>query len=255
MIDIHSHLLPGIDDGPQQLEDAVAMALAYVADGVTHVVATPHVFPGRYENVRSSIHTEYTRFAAALARLNIPLQLSFAGEVRLTPEALDLLAQGELPYLDGPEGKLKALLLEMPDGQVPLGADQFVNLLRRQGITPVIAHPERNRGVMERPDRMHPFVEAGCQLQLTAGSLLGEFGRKAQSTAQKLLDAGWVHVVASDAHSLNRRPPRMKAAREWLVKHYGEVVSMQLTLTGPGRLLGPAANASDVAPEPGRQAA
>lgn len=235
VIDLHSHILPGIDDGPRELEGSLALARAYVADGVQHVVATPHVFPGRHDNQRSNIAQEHARFTQALVTYGIPLSLSFAGEVRLTPEVLDLLARGELPYLGG-EAAAKVMLLELPDAQVPLGADKFTAHLLRQGITPLIAHPERNRGVMERPERMQPFIDAGCKLQLTAGSLIGEFGSRAQQTAVALLEAGWVHAVASDAHNLAGRAPRMTPARAWLVEHYGEATARQLTHTGPARL-------------------
>jgi protein-tyrosine phosphatase len=248
LIDLHCHLLPGIDDGPATLEDALALARALVVDGVRHVVATPHVFPGRYENRHSSIEGEHARFTQALAAFNIPLSISYAGEVRLTPEVLDWLADGELPFLGGPQASTKALLLEMPDGQVPLGADRFCEHLLRQGIIPVIAHPERNRGVMERPQRLQPFLDAGCQLQLTAGSLLGEFGSKAKATALALLNAGWVHVVASDAHNLTGRAPRLKAARRWLVDNVGEATARQLTFTGPARLCGVPIAAAPAAP-------
>ena len=242
MIDLHCHLLPGIDDGPATLEDALELARALVADGVRHVVATPHVFPGRNDNKRSSISAEHARFVQALGAFSIPLTLSFAGEVRLTPEVLEWLAEDELPFLAGDAahaGKApKVLLLEMPDGQVPMGADRFCDHLLRQGITPLIAHPERNRGVVERLDRIRPFIEAGCKVQVTAASLLGEFGSRAERTALALLDAGWVHVVASDAHNLTARRPRLQGARNWLTQRHGEAVARQLTLAGPAELCG-----------------
>lgn len=237
MIDIHCHLLPGIDDGPVTLADAMALAKALVDDGITQVVATPHVFPGRYENRRSSIEDEAARFASALAESGLPLALHWAGEVRLTPEVLDLLVIGELPALGVHRG-MKSLLLEMPDGQVPLGADRFVQQLLRQGFLPVIAHPERNRGVMEKPERLQPFVAMGCAVQLTASSLVGGFGAKAQECALTLLDEGWVTAVASDAHNLGGRRPRMRDAHAWLSQQYGPEAAHQLTRTGPAQLCG-----------------
>lgn len=254
LIDLHCHLLPGLDDGPASLEESLALARALVADGITHVVATPHVYPGRYANKRSSIAAEHLRFVQALAVAKIPLAVSFAGEVRLTPEVLDWLAEGELPFLAGPAAVTgdarKAVLLEMPDGQVPLGADRFCNLLLNQGITPVIAHPERNRGVMEKLDRIRPFVDAGCQLQLTAASVIGEFGSKAHVTALQLLDQGWVNVVATDAHNLRGRAPRLQAAHAWLAEHYGPAVARQLTLVGPAQLCGLTIPVTQAPPSP-----
>ncbi len=235
MIDIHCHLLPGIDDGPPTTEAAMALASALVADGVTQVVCTPHVFPGRFENRRSSIEEDFAGFAALVQQAGLPLQLMWGGEVRLTPEVLDLLPAQELPFL-GQQAGLKTMLLEMPDGQIPLGADRFVRRLVAAGIRPVIAHPERNRMVMDQPDRMQALVDEGCALQLTAGSLLGEFGNRAQTTARTLLEAGWVQAVASDAHNLAGRKPRMKAAAAWLRQHFGAETAVQMLLHGPASL-------------------
>jgi protein-tyrosine phosphatase len=237
MIDIHCHLLPGIDDGPATLEAAMALAAALVEDGVTQVVCTPHVFPGRFENRRSSIAEEFLRLSQLVQQAGLPLELLWAGEVRLTPEVLDLLPLQELPFL-GQAAGMKTLLLEMPDGQVPLGAEQFVRRLMNAGIRPVIAHPERNRMVMDKPERMQPLVDEGCALQLTAGSLVGDFGVRAETAARELLDQGWVQAVASDAHNLGGRKPRMKAAAQWLVRNYGQETALRLTTFGPGSLCG-----------------
>lgn len=237
MIDIHCHLLPGIDDGPATLEAALALAKALVDDGVTHVVATPHVFPGRFENRRSSIEDDFERFAETLRETGLPLALTWAGEVRLTPEVIDLLARDELPFV-GQVGRQRTLLLEMPDGQIPLGSDRLVRHLLAQGVRPILVHPERNRAVMERPDRLEPFIDMGCYLQLTAGSLVGDFGAKAQATSQALLALGWVQAVASDAHNLGGRRPRMGAAAAWLHKHHGAALAHRLTVTGPAALCG-----------------
>jgi protein-tyrosine phosphatase len=183
MIDIHCHLLPGIDDGPTSVEASISLAKALVADGVTHAVCTPHVFPGRFENRRSSIEGDFVPFAALLARLNIPLSLSWAGEVRLTPESLDLLAMDELPFL----GKVKeshTMLLELPDGQIPVGAERFVDRLLKHHIRPVIVHPERNRALIDEPDRLEDFVDMGCFVQLTASSVTGHFGSRVQAASR-----------------------------------------------------------------------
>lgn len=240
MIDIHCHLLPGIDDGPQTLEQSMALAKALVDDGVQHVVCTPHVFPGRYENRCSSIADDFAGFATALAASRMPLEISWAGEVRLTPEILDLLPQEELPFLGLADGRHN-MLLELPDGQIPLGTSRLVALLQAQRIRPVIVHPERNRAIMDKPDRLQPFIAQGCAVQVTAGSLLGDFGDKAQAAAQHFLLAGWVTAIASDAHNLKGRAPRMAPARAWLEKHHGAWVAEKLTVHGPAWLCGRAA--------------
>ena len=246
MIDLHAHLLPGIDDGPATLEDAVALARACVATGVTDAFVTPHVFPGQWNNLRSSIAGEYEKFRFALERLGIPLTLHAAGEVRLGDDIFALLAEGELPFLGSYQG-FQTMLLELPDGQVPVGADRMVRFLLDRKVRPVIVHPERNKGVMERPERMRPFVEMGCVLQLTAASVVGEFGAAALRTSQTLIDEGWVDVVASDCHNLRGRAPRMDAARAALARAYGDDTADDLTRRTPARLTGLAQKQSQAA--------
>lgn len=235
MIDIHCHLLPGIDDGPPTVEAALALAQALVDDGVTTVVCTPHVFPGRYENWRSSVLDEHAKFQALLQEAGSPLKLLCGGEVRLTPEALELLARNELPFLGEVNG-YRTMLLEMPDGQVPLGALNFVRYLVAHKVRPIVVHPERNRGVMEKIERLRPMVEEGCYVQLTAGSLVGAFGERAQAVAVDLLERNWVHAVATDAHNLGGRRPRLREAAAWLTQRYGANTARELTVLGPAGL-------------------
>lgn len=242
MIDVHCHLLPGIDDGAQTLEDALALARACVATGVTHVFATPHVYPGRWENRRSTIVGQFELFKRALAVFRVPLVLGMAGEVRLNADVLELLNEGELPFLGECDG-LKTMLLELPDGSIPIGADRLVRHLVDHRIRPLIVHPERNKAVMDDPERIRPFVEMGCSLQLTAASVIGEFGPGALRASKRLLDERWATVIASDAHNLRGRPPRMDAARERIAQHYSEDFADELTRRAPARLAGLAVEA------------
>lgn len=237
MIDIHCHLLPGIDDGPADMAAALALARACLRDGITHAVATPHVFPGRFENRRSSIASAFEAFRQALADADIQLSVSWAGEVRLTPEALELLSLDELPLLCAEPGR-RTLLLEMPDGQVPLGSERFVAHLLAHDVRPVLVHPERNRALMDRPERLADFVAQGCAVQITAGSLVGRFGSRAQATAERMLQAGCVDAVASDAHNLSGRRPQMREAAHWLQREYGPDAAHRLTVSGPAALCG-----------------
>lgn len=235
MIDLHCHLLPGVDDGPRTLDEALALARALLDDGVTLATATPHVHPGRYENRRASIEQAASALREALACAGLPLALACAGEVRMTPEVMPLIDAGEVPFLGECDG-CRTLLLEWPDGQIPLGMDDFARWLARRRIRPVIAHPERNRAVMAQPERLERLVDAGCYLQITAGSLVGGFGARAQATATRLLDAGWVHAIASDAHNLGARRPMMRRARDVLRQRYGDGPAERLTEQGPAAL-------------------
>lgn len=237
MIDIHCHLLPGIDDGPATIEEAIALARACVADGVTHGVVTPHILPGRYDNTKAGIEMRLRWFERVLQVLQVPLSLSCAAEVRLAPEVLDLLGRNAIPFIGSCDGR-QAMLLELPDALIPIGSDRLVRRLVDHGVLPVIVHPERNSAVIERPERLRPFIEMGCRLQLTASSVVGAFGRRAEKTVRDLLERGWADAVASDAHSVRFRPPRMQEAHEQLSRSYGVRVADELMLHGPARLLG-----------------
>lgn len=237
MLDIHAHFLPAIDDGAGSFSEAVDILKLLVADGVRHVVATPHVFPGKFDNLRSDIAESWSSFQHKIEALDLPLTSQYAGEVRLSEHLPDLLTREELPFLGVFEG-YQILLLELPDGQIPLGADKLVRWLVANGVRPLLAHPERNRQVREGAESIYPFVELGCLLQLTAGSLLGHFGPRTLRTARALLDRGKVAAIASDTHNAGARKPCMSAAFAWLEQNYGLDVASQLTFTGPAALCG-----------------
>ena len=147
-----------------------------------------------------------------------------------------MFARGELPMIGGLNGK-KMMLLEFPDGAIPHGSDVACRMFADQGVHWLIAHPERNKAVMRNPDIIKPFVDMGCMLQLTAASVVGAFGRSAGQTAHTLLTRGLAHVVASDAHNLAHRPPRMGEARRYLSQHFGMGIAYRLTEENPARIL------------------
>lgn len=236
MIDLHSHLLPGVDDGAPDLHTALELARMAVSDGIDHMVLTPHIHPGRYENLLSNLTGHYSQFRAALAEADLSLRISLAGEVRLSAEVLPLLADEELPFLGRWEGK-QVMLLELPHSHVPPGSDKLVSWLQARDILPMIAHPERNKGIMERLDRIKPFVEQGCLFQLTAMSVTGDFGEQAYIRAHEMLEQGWATVVASDAHNLAHRPPCLSAAYHKITATYGEALARQLFTSHPAKIV------------------
>ena len=250
MIDLHCHYLPGIDDGAQTLEESLALARAAVADGITHAVMTPHVHVGVFENRAPGIEQAVARLRDALTQHDIPLQISAGGEVRIGPELIELLAAGSLPFL-GVFKQQRVLLLELPHGQVPVGADRFTAWLRKQGVLPLIAHPERNKDVMRKLAKLDPFIEQGCLLQVTAGSLVGSFGEVAQRRARELLDRGDIFALATDAHNLQNRPPMLTAARAFVAADAGAAVADTLTQRNPLAVLVAAPEAPG-APSAGR---
>jgi protein-tyrosine phosphatase len=237
MIDIHCHLLPGVDDGPRDLNAALDLARALAKDRVRHAVCTPHVFPGRYDNSLQSLTKRFEEFQLEVRSAGIDLGLSLGAEVRLSPEVLPMIERGEIPFMGRLPSGQKTMLLEMPDGLIPVGSDRFIFRLREWGILPVIAHPERNRAVMDTPAKMRSFVDAGCLLQLTAGAVIGLFGARAKAASRFLLDQGWVAAVAGDSHNLSGRNPRMLQARAWLTQKFGREAAMQLLVTGPASII------------------
>ncbi|PIE25435.1 MAG: capsular biosynthesis protein [Neptuniibacter caesariensis] len=237
MIDLHCHILPGIDDGASSVEEALSLARMAVDDGITHVVFTPHVHPGRYENNVQSIRPVFEKFQEALIENDILLSVKPAGEVRLSVEVLAMFAANQLPFLGEWDDK-KVMLLELPHSHVPPGADNLVKWLLDRNVLPMIAHPERNKGFMADSRKLAPFVEMGCLFQLTAMSVTGEFGKPAHELAWQMLDNGWATVIASDAHNENHRPPVLSKALEVAADRLGESEARRLVWGNPARIIG-----------------
>lgn len=237
MIDVHCHLLPGVDDGPASMDEAIALARLCVASGIRAVICTPHVYPGRWNNTHASLTPALADFRVALAENQIGLDLHLGGEVRITDRLLDQLDQNELPFMGEVKG-YRILLLEMPDAIVPVGLPMLVRQLMHQRIRPLIAHPERNKAVQARPAYAREFTQMGCWLQLTAGSLIGQFGRRVQTLSEALIEDDLVYLLASDCHNSHARVPNLGAAQEKLAQQYGKAYANLLCATRPGELCG-----------------
>jgi len=214
MIDIHCHILPGMDDGPRNLRESLAMARMAVADGIQAVVATPHTFNGVYCNRREDILEGVRRLAEALVEHHIPLILLVGADVHFEEDLIDKLETKKvLPLNNG-----KYLLLELPSQSVPFKANEIFFEIRVKGYYPILTHLERNHYIQQHPEIVGDWAEHGAVIQITAASLTGGFGRRAYECSCRLLENGWVDVLATDAHSLNQRPPvlsrGLKAAQE-----------------------------------------
>jgi len=206
MLDVHCHLLPGIDDGAHCLKDALELARYSVACGITRAVMTPHIQPGQYNNSSENIAAAVDSFRSALLKHDIALQIAAGAEVRVCPEIMDMVAAGHIPFLGESEG-YKVMLLEFPHSHILPGSEQLVSWLMEHHIRPLIAHPERNKGIHANPDKIIPFMSMGCLLQVTAGSVVGSFGKSSRLCAEYFLNQGWVEILATDAHNIQYRPP------------------------------------------------
>ena len=235
MIDLHCHLLPGIDDGAVDIDDALDLAHAAVANGIKRCVVTPHMHEGRYQNDRSSLQPRLEQFREILTATGIELEVGLAAEVRIGFEILHWLKMDEIPFLGMYKGR-NVLLLELPHDQIPVGADKLIARLISDGIQPLIAHPERNKHIIRNFDAIRPFVDMGCLLQVTSGSVIGAFGPPARQRAHQLLQMGWVHILATDAHNINWRPPNLAEGRAEAAKIVGEEESWALVRDRPWQI-------------------
>jgi protein-tyrosine phosphatase len=212
MIDLHAHVLPGIDDGPADLEESLAVLAEVVAEGVTAIAATPHV-GARYPTQADEMERELARTAAALAERQLPLRLLPGGEVEL--EWLPRLDDSDLRRFSlGGSGRY--LLVELPWDGWPADALGLLARVSDAGLRPVIAHPERHAEIQEQPGRLQALVAGGVLLQVTASSLEGLHGRRAKQTANDLLRYGMVQLVASDRHGRGIRRATMQQAHRAL---------------------------------------
>ena len=226
-VDVHAHILPGLDDGARDFDDAVAIAAAAAAAGTAVMVATPHISdesPVPLAQTRERL----TELRRAIAEAGISLDILLGCEPRFVPSVVGRVVAGDLPTLAGS----RYLLLEWPVVPV-LYTDQTLFDLRVKGFHPVLAHVERYRFVQSDVNMLVPLVERGTLMQVTAGSLTGAFGPAAQRTAEVLIERGIAHVIASDAHSVDSRPPDLRPAYERALELVGTDAARSLVIDVP----------------------
>lgn len=220
MIDLHNHLLPGIDDGAKQVEETVEFLRILAKDGVTAVTATPHMKPGVYDNSRADIlnAVDLVRRAAADDPEASRVRLLPGAEVYYTADVTDRARRGELMSVaDGG----KYVLLELPYQQVPMRVEETIFQLRIAGLTPIMAHPERVAYYLEDFERVEASVRLGALTQVTGASITGLFGSKARDFAHRMIDRNLAHIVATDSHDVRYRPPILSAARDVVARLVG----------------------------------
>ena len=209
MIDLHCHMLPGIDDGAPDLDTALAMARCAAADGITTTACTPHIYPGLYENEAAGIAAAVEALRGTLAEAGIELQLTVGADIQIVPELLSGLRRGTHPTLGGS----RYFLFEPPHHTVPTRFHEILFDVVAAGYVPVITHPERLTWL---DDTHYPWFQRaareGAWIQLTSGALTGRFGRRAQYWSERMLDDGMVHILATDSHDPVHRPPSSQRA-------------------------------------------
>ncbi len=230
MVDLHTHILPAVDDGAKSWEMAVEMCNMAAADGITHLVATPH----------SNDKFRYDRQAheAALAQLreqvNGTVELSLGCDFHLSFDNILALRKNPADFCIG---NTKYLLVEFSDFAISRQLLHTLEEFLDQGLTPIVTHPERNPLLQAKPDTVVDMAEIGCVIQVTASSFTGFWGARPQKAAAWLLKKGAVHVLASDAHDPSRRPPILSSGRAEVARLAGQEVAELLVTTNPAAIL------------------
>lgn len=219
MVDLHCHLLPGIDDGSRSMEISLRMAREATENGVTHALLTPHHMNGRYVNHKQDVIQCTRKFQKQINTHNIPLTVFPGQEVRINGQLLEALDKDDILFADTSR---KYMMLEFPDDDVPHYTNQMIFDLQQQGIIPVIVHPERNTKIMAKPDIIYQLLEKGCLSQITASSYVGTFGKKVENFSRQLIEAGQGYVFASDAHDLPGRKYEMRQAFAKMQHEFGQ---------------------------------
>jgi protein-tyrosine phosphatase len=229
MIDLHCHVLPGTDDGAADISVSLEMARASVAGGVSVLACTPHILPGIYHNSGPQIRQATQQLQEALDQEGIPLRLVTGADNHIVPDFVEGLRSGRLLSL----ADSRYVLVEPPHHVAPVRLEEFFFDLTVAGYVPILTHPERLSWIKSHYSVVQRLVRAGVWMQITAGSLAGAFGRSAKYWAERMLDEGCVHILATDAHDTRRRPPNLGEGRDLAAQRVGAREAEHLVVTRP----------------------
>lgn len=232
LIDIHCHLLPDIDDGAADWDESLAMAEMAVADGISTIVVTPHQLGNFAKNDGRAIRARCAELQEFLDRRGVDLEVLPGADVRIEPELVAKIRSGDVVTLADCR---RHVLLELPH-ELYLPMEGLLDDLRSAGLAGILSHPERNLGILQRPRIVNSLVDAGCLMQVTAGSLVGTFGPQCQRLCETLVADGLAHFVATDAHGCRSRRPLLSRALERVAELAGQAAAVELCSENPGRV-------------------
>ncbi len=257
MIDLHSHILPDLDDGPTAMEDSIRMCRMGQQDGIETIVATPHILQGIYKNDRAIILSKVALLNSELKTQNSANGFQSPIAPSMKPRAINGNQQSSIKILPGADVHFSSdllerlqkkeivtvndqgryLMIEFAFQGIPYQAEEVLFQLMTNGITPIISHPERNMEIGERPQRYYGMVRMGCLGQVTSMSLTGEFGPGIKKSAERLLAKRLIHIIASDAHSLDGRPPILSAGVKAAEKIVGKKEAQKMVAEYPEAII------------------
>lgn len=230
-IDTHNHILPGLDDGPDTLQEAIDMARVALKNGITKIVATPHHNEYHHPPVDEILAmVELVRLG--MKKEGMPVEVYPGNELRISLDLPEKLRTGEVLSL----AASKYILLEFPFEGIPIYTEDVIFRLRVDEWKPILAHAERIYDIQRKPERLKKFIDMGCMVQVNSNSLTGELGRPSLDIGVKLLKKGWVDMLASDAHASSYRAPDFTDALKVAAKHVGRERALALIRDNPGRI-------------------
>lgn len=239
LIDLHSHILPGVDDGAQTLEDSLSIARMAVEDGIEVMAATPHFMPGLYDNQSDDIRRRVAQLNQVLAEASIPLTVVTGSDAHIRPDFLSCLQSGLILSLHD----TRYVLFEPPHHVLPQRLEDLLFNILVSGFVPILTHPERLKWIEQNYSLVQRLAAEGVWMQITAGSLTGRFGKRPQYWAQRMLSEGLVSVLATDAHNVRSRPPLLSEGFQAAVSEVGLDEATHLVVTRPAGVL------NNIAPE------
>lgn len=233
MIDLHCHILPAVDDGAKTLDESIQMCQIAEADGITAIVATPHSMNGLYSNQKETVCQKVCELNEILKREKIDVTILPGLDLHLYPELILHLKEGKILTVNN---KGCYLIVEFPD-VISSQVESLCFNLQVSGVIPIISHPERNYSFQKNPQMLQDFVDRGALVQITAMSITGGFGKEAEKTVISFLKKELVHIIATDAHSIDRRPPLLSRAVKIAAKIVGEREAWKMVATTPGEII------------------
>ena len=214
MLDMHAHILPGVDDGPKNLEESMGLIEQAIEEGISDIIATSHAYNPHYDVPKAKVLEQIAMLKKEVTKRNLSIRIHAGQEIRIQDFVIEKLKNDEALTLAGS----KYVLLELPSSGIPAYTIKIIQDILNLNKIPIIAHPERNQAIAEKPGRLARLINHGALAQVTAGSVAGHFGRNVQKLSLQLIEANLIHAYGSDVHNSTTRPFLFEEGLDYLEK-------------------------------------